>query len=88
MIYSYEKLKSVKAATGPGKVEEQIHQALRSENWKTKFTALNLLKKIAKDISPRLSLLLPELIPLVRDCMFDSKSELILFFILILLFYI
>lgn len=44
------------------------------EDWRVKVAALNLLRVIAPRSSLQLSPLLPQLIPIVSDCMLDSRK--------------
>lgn len=48
---------------------------MENENWKIKVAVLNLLKIIAPRVCNQLSPLLPQLIPKVSDCVYDSKKQ-------------
>lgn len=52
-----------------------IKAALKEEDWRIKVGALLALKAISPRASPQLSPFLPEIIPIVSDCILDAKKQ-------------
>eukprot|EP01035_Chromulina_nebulosa_P018284 gene18284-23962_t len=52
-----------------------ITNALVQEDWRIKVGGLNLLKTISPRVSKQITPLLPQIIPLVSECIYDSKRQ-------------
>lgn len=48
---------------------------MENENWKIKVGALNMIKTLASRMSRQLSSFLPQLIPRISECVYDSKKQ-------------